>query len=55
MMSLEVFFILAIGIFVGFYVQTVVGFAGSLMALPILLFKMDLPDAIAFISIFYLF
>lgn len=54
-MSLEVFFILAIGIFVGFYVQTVVGFAGSLMALPILLFKMDLPDAIAFISIFYLF
>lgn len=52
---MEIFYILAIGIFVGFYVQTVVGFAGSLMALPILLFKMELPDAIAYISIFYLF
>ncbi len=54
-MSVEIFSILAIGIFVGFYVQTVIGFAGSLMALPILLLKMDLPDAIAYISIFYLF
>lgn len=53
-MSVEVFSILALGIFVGFYVQTVIGFAGSLMALPILLFKMELPDAIAYISIFYL-
>lgn len=47
--------ILAIAIFFGFYVQTVVGFAGSLIALPILLFVMKLPDAIAYISIFYLF
>lgn len=54
-MSVELFFILAIGIFTGFYVQTVVGFAGSLIALPILLFGMQLPDAIAYISIFYLF
>lgn len=54
-MILEVFIILSLGIFVGFYVQTVIGFAGSLMALPILLFKMELPDAIAYISIFYLF
>ncbi len=53
-MSIEIFSILALGIFVGFYVQTVVGFAGSLMALPILLLKMELPDAIAYISIFYL-
>jgi len=54
-MDIELFVILTIGIFVGFYVQTVIGFAGSLMALPILLFGMQLPDAIAYISIFYLF
>ena len=54
-MSVEVFVILALGIFIGFYVQTVIGFAGSLLALPILLFKMELPDAISYISIFYLF
>jgi hypothetical protein len=36
-------------------VQTVVGFAGSLIALPILLIGLKLPDAIAYISIFYLF
>lgn len=54
-MDTEIFLILAVGIFVGFYVQTVIGFAGSLMALPILLFKMELPEAIAYISIFYMF
>lgn len=54
-MDTEIFLILSVGIFVGFYVQTLIGFAGSLMALPILLFKMELPDAIAYISIFYLF
>ncbi|MDQ7917983.1 sulfite exporter TauE/SafE family protein [Mesonia sp. MT50] len=54
-MDIYIFLILIIGIFVGFYVQTVIGFAGSLMALPILLFGMELPDAIAYISIFYLF
>lgn len=54
-MDTELFFILAVGIFAGFYVQTLIGFAGSLIALPILLFSMELPDAIAYISIFYLF
>ncbi|WP_373942414.1 sulfite exporter TauE/SafE family protein [Polaribacter sejongensis] len=54
-MNITVLLILTIGIFVGFYVQTVIGFAGSLMALPILLFAIKLPDAIAYISIFYLF
>lgn len=54
-MNTEVFLILIIGIFLGFYIQTVIGFAGSLIALPILLFVMELPDAIAYISIFYLF
>jgi hypothetical protein len=54
-MDVALILILTFGIFIGFYVQTVVGFAGSLMALPILLLGMDLPNAIAYISIFYLF
>ncbi|WP_417429764.1 sulfite exporter TauE/SafE family protein [Halpernia sp.] len=54
-MNIEIFIILIVGIFAGFYVQTIFGFAGSLVALPILLFKMSLPDAIAYISIFYMF
>lgn len=54
-MNFELFLILMIGIFAGFYVQTIIGFAGSLVALPILLFKMPLTDAISYISIFYLF
>lgn len=54
-MTIEVFIILIIGIFVGFYVQTIVGFAGSLIALPILLFKLPLQDAVCYISIFYMF
>lgn len=54
-MDIEVFLILIIGIFAGFYVQTIVGFAGSLIALPILLFKLPLQDAVCYISIFYMF
>jgi hypothetical protein len=54
-MDTSVLLVLVIGIFIGFYVQTVIGFAGSLMALPILLLAMELPDAIAYISIFYFF
>jgi uncharacterized membrane protein YfcA len=53
--ELHVLIILSIAIFCGFFVQTLVGFAGSLVALPILLFAVKLPDAIAFVSIFYLF
>src|SRR5690606_7265475 len=54
-MDYTLLFCLAIGIFAGFYVQTVVGFAGTLVSLPILLLAMPLPDAIAYVSIFYLF
>ena len=54
-MEINVLVILSIAIFCGFFVQTLVGFAGSLVALPILLFAVKLPDAIAFVSIFYLF
>ncbi|WP_424492967.1 TSUP family transporter [Salinimicrobium sp. GXAS 041] len=54
-MDLEILLILGIAIFCGFFVQTLVGFAGSLVALPILLIAIKLPDAIAYVSIFYLF
>ncbi|UJH92459.1 sulfite exporter TauE/SafE family protein [Antarcticibacterium sp. 1MA-6-2] len=54
-MDIFLLVILAIAIFCGFFVQTLVGFAGSLVALPILLIALKLPDAIAYISIFYLF
>lgn len=54
-MDLGLLILLGIAIFCGFFVQTVVGFAGSLIALPILLIGLKLPDAIAYISIFYLF
>lgn len=54
-LELYVLIILAIAIFCGFFVQSLVGFAGSLVAIPILLFAVKLPDAIAFVSIFYLF
>ncbi|GHA28499.1 anion permease [Salinimicrobium marinum] len=54
-MDPELLILLGTAIFCGFFVQTVVGFAGSLIALPILLIGLNLPDAIAYISIFYLF
>ncbi|WP_034917864.1 sulfite exporter TauE/SafE family protein [Gillisia sp. CAL575] len=54
-MEIELYIIVALAIFFGFFVQTVVGFAGSLIALPILLVSIALPDAIAYISIFYIF
>lgn len=54
-MDLELLILLGTAIFCGFFVQTVVGFAGSLIALPILLLGLKLPDAIAYISIFYFF
>lgn len=54
-MDPELLILLGTAIFCGFFVQTVVGFAGSLIALPILLIGLKLPDAIAYISIFYFF
>lgn len=54
-MDIHLYIIVSIAIFFGFFVQTVVGFAGSLIALPILLLSVALPDAIAYISIFYIF
>ncbi|WP_347921785.1 sulfite exporter TauE/SafE family protein [Pontimicrobium sp. SW4] len=53
-MELQVLFIICLGVFLGFFIQTIIGFAGALVALPILLLVIGLPDAIAYISIFYL-
>lgn len=52
-MEIDVLLIIALGIFLGFFIQTIAGFAGALVALPILLICITLPDAIAYISIFY--
>jgi uncharacterized membrane protein YfcA len=46
--------VILIGIFAGFFVQSTIGFAGALVALPILMIGMKLPDAICYVSIFYL-
>ena len=54
-MNPEILLLLGIAIFCGFFVQTLIGFAGSLVALPMLLLGIELPDAIAYISIFYIF
>jgi uncharacterized membrane protein YfcA len=40
-------------IFTGFFVQTITGFAGALIVY-LLLFVMPLPDAIGYLSIFYM-
>jgi len=54
-MSLVILLIVGLGIFTGFFIQTLIGFAGALIALPILLLVLGLQDAIAYISIFYFF
>lgn len=54
-MEVEILLLLGVAIFCGFFVQTLIGFAGSLVALPILLLGIKLPDAIAYVSIFYFF
>ncbi len=54
-MASSVFLVLILAIFLGFFIQTVVGFAGALIALPILLLAMTLQDAIAYLALFYLY
>ncbi|MFQ3173258.1 MAG: putative membrane protein YfcA [Flavobacterium sp.] len=46
--------VLTIGIFAGFFIQTIIGFGAALIALPFLLFVMPLSEAVSYISIFYL-
>jgi len=52
-MQIDILLLICLGIFLGFFIQTVIGFAGALVALPILLLVITLPDAIAYISLFY--
>jgi hypothetical protein len=54
-MSVVILLVVGLGIFMGFFIQTLIGFAGALIALPILLLVLGLQDAIAYISIFYFF
>ena len=52
-MEITTLLIIIIGIFLGFFIQTIVGFGGTLVSLPILLIVLEIPDAIAYISLFY--
>ncbi len=52
-METTVLIVVILGIFIGYYVQTVIGFAGALVAMPILLFVIGLTDAISYVTIFY--
>lgn len=45
---------ISLAIFLGFTVQTTVGFAAGLVSLPIILFALPLPEAVAVISVFNL-
>lgn len=53
-METTVLIITSIGIGIGFFIQTVVGFAATLFALPILLTVLSLQDSITCLSIFHL-
>lgn len=43
--------IIIIGVFLGFFVQTLVGFSAGLFALPIILFVLDLQEAVALMAV----
>ena len=45
--------ILAFGVFLGFFTQTIVGFAAALVAFPFLLTHYDLQEATSFLSFYY--
>lgn len=53
-METTVLIITGIGVGIGFFLQTIVGFAATLFALPILLTVLNLQDSIACLSIFHL-
>jgi uncharacterized membrane protein YfcA len=53
-MELTAILIITLGICLGFFVQTVSGFGAPLIALPILLFFLDLPAAVALMSVFFI-
>lgn len=45
--------ILIVAIFLGIYIQTVLGFAAALVAIPILLITLSIQEAVAFVSIIF--
>ncbi|MDI6778397.1 MAG: sulfite exporter TauE/SafE family protein [Patescibacteria group bacterium] len=47
--------ILSVAIFLGYFVQTIVGFAASLIAFPILLYIYNIQEASAIMAILYVF
>lgn len=46
--------ILIIGVGLGFYIQTIAGFAAALIALPIILNVLNIQESVALLSIFFL-
>ena len=48
---MEEFLILALGITLGFFIQTVAGFSAALFALPLMLFALELQESIAIIAV----
>lgn len=53
-MDLTPLLIMAVGISLGFFAQTITGFGAALVSLPILLLILSLPDAMSLMSIFLL-
>ena len=53
-MNLTEYLLLAIAISLGFFIQTLLGFAAPLIAMPILLFIFDIQSTVAFMSVFSL-
>lgn len=53
-MDLITFSILSLGVFLGFFVQTIAGFAAGLIVVPIFCIVLSLPEANALMSIFLL-
>lgn len=53
MLEISELIIILSAILAGFFVQTITGFAANLLMLPILLFVFELPEAIAFVSIYF--
>ncbi len=52
-MELNIIIISIIAIFLGFLLQSIAGFAASLISFPILLYVMDLREASALMGIIY--
>ena len=52
-MEVTFLLIIIIGVGIGFYIQTVAGFAAALVTLPIILKVLNIQEAVALMSIFF--